>query len=572
MKKWRFRLYPWRARPASCQLFDVDWYLEKNPDVAASGLEPLKHYTTHGWREGRSPHPLFDPKWYLKRNPDVASANVEPMEHYTTHGWREGRSPHPLFDSEWYLKENADVASSGTEPLGHYCAHGWREGRNPHPLFDVRWYVAQNPDVSRAGVEPLRHYVEHGWKEGRNPNSLFDGQWYLENNPHVAEEGREPLAHYAEIGWKENRNPHPIFNTRFFLGRNRAFANLGRSPLVEYQRLVESGHALEIHPGFTKAWVTEYLVQTSDNDLKPPGVPIAIPPVRIDEAKAFAALRPVISIGIILYHTTEAQLLRMVSILQQASKIAIGAGFANVQIVFTDNSHQWTEQAIRHIAEASGAPLHFVPTDRNVGFGRGHNHLMRHAFSVLEATHYFCLNPDGYLHHKALLALYRAIADHKLPALIEARQFPSEHPKDYDSETLETSWSSAGCLVIPKFLFELTGGFDDRFFMYCEDVDLSWRVWEAGYRCVLAPRARFLHHVASRERKPIADRQLLESGRILGEKWSVPRFRLVCERMLIERNHYESVEQMPVVSVPDKHLPHTHVNFSRMFGFSPFRW
>lgn len=34
-------------------LFDGDEYLRRNPDVAATGADPLRHYLQHGLREGR---------------------------------------------------------------------------------------------------------------------------------------------------------------------------------------------------------------------------------------------------------------------------------------------------------------------------------------------------------------------------------------------------------------------------------------------------------------------------------------------------------------------------------------
>lgn len=36
-------------------LFDRDWYRRQNPDVRASGMNPLLHYLKHGRAEGRKP-------------------------------------------------------------------------------------------------------------------------------------------------------------------------------------------------------------------------------------------------------------------------------------------------------------------------------------------------------------------------------------------------------------------------------------------------------------------------------------------------------------------------------------
>jgi hypothetical protein len=74
-------------------LFDTDWYLAQNPDVAAAGINPLVHYLRHGAAEGRDPNPLFDTDWYLAQNPDVAAAGINPLVHYLRHGAAEGRDP-----------------------------------------------------------------------------------------------------------------------------------------------------------------------------------------------------------------------------------------------------------------------------------------------------------------------------------------------------------------------------------------------------------------------------------------------------------------------------------------------
>ncbi len=78
-------------------LFDAAYYLRKYPDVAAAGVNPLRHYLKYGAVEGRKPHPLFDPEYYLRRNPP-ARGNPNPLLHFLEKGGASGMSPHPLFD------------------------------------------------------------------------------------------------------------------------------------------------------------------------------------------------------------------------------------------------------------------------------------------------------------------------------------------------------------------------------------------------------------------------------------------------------------------------------------------
>ena len=42
---------------AKSGLFDSDWYLAQNPDVARSGTDPISHFIRHGAAEGRAPKP-----------------------------------------------------------------------------------------------------------------------------------------------------------------------------------------------------------------------------------------------------------------------------------------------------------------------------------------------------------------------------------------------------------------------------------------------------------------------------------------------------------------------------------
>lgn len=59
---------------------------------------------------------------------------------------------------------------------------------------------------------------------------------------------------------------------------------------------------------------------------------------------------------------------------------------------------------------------------------------------------------------------------------VEARQVPLEHPKGFNPETWETAWVSGACCLVNAGAFAAVGGFDETFFLYCEDVDLVWRL------------------------------------------------------------------------------------------------
>jgi GT2 family glycosyltransferase len=85
-----------------------------------------------------------------------------------------------------------------------------------------------------------------------------------------------------------------------------------------------------------------------------------------------------------------------------------------------------------------------------------------------------------------------AVVDDPDIASWEVRQCPYEHPKYYDPVTLETSWSSHACILIRKDAYVQVGGYEEKIFMYGEDVELSYRFRANGYRL------RYLPHVVAR--------------------------------------------------------------------------
>ncbi len=87
---------------ASSPLFDAEWYLAANPDVAAQKTAPALHYLLYGAKERRAPGPNFDGAEYQKANIDVLTAGINPLVHYVTQGRGEGRplSVHVLAGGE----------------------------------------------------------------------------------------------------------------------------------------------------------------------------------------------------------------------------------------------------------------------------------------------------------------------------------------------------------------------------------------------------------------------------------------------------------------------------------------
>lgn len=76
----------------------------------------------------------------------------------------------------------------------------------------------------------------------------------------------------------------------------------------------------------------------------------------------------------------------------------------------------------------------------------------------------------------------------------------------------DVEWGGGACLLLRRSAFETVNGFDERFFMYYEDVDLCHRLRDAGHRLRYVPAARVVHHWGeSTAQAP--ERMLMESCR-----------------------------------------------------------
>ena len=69
-----------------------------------------------------------------------------------------------------------------------------------------------------------------------------------------------------------------------------------------------------------------------------------------------------------------------------------------------------------------------------------------------------------------------------------------------EREPVDTLFTSGAAMLVDRAVFLSAGGFDEDYFAYFEDVDLGWRLWTLGERCVQAPAARVRHREHARRR------------------------------------------------------------------------
>lgn len=156
----------------------------------------------------------------------------------------------------------------------------------------------------------------------------------------------------------------------------------------------------------------------------------------------------------------------------------------------TDNTVSILTQMQQKYGDMLGG-FQIIANKSNLGFGKANNL----GFAVCKADIVCCINIDTELFPDALVALTRNVEQSADDVAVwEFRQFPYEHPKEYDPLTGEAQWVSGAAFAIRKSALEACGGFDEEIFMYVEDVDLSWRLRSMGYKLIYTPDVRVNHY------------------------------------------------------------------------------
>lgn len=197
----------------------------------------------------------------------------------------------------------------------------------------------------------------------------------------------------------------------------------------------------------------------------------------------------------------------------------------NIRVVIVDNASR--NQRISEMVEQHLPSAQVLLRDGNHGMGRSTNFGAAHA----DAKYYFILNPDTRLNDPDIFnkliehmsanptigILAPRISNFDGTRQDTCRRFPAwYHPflmrtsagssswgslyvrnhlmHDFDqSSEKHVDWVQGSAMLIPRDTWRTLGGFDDRFWMYFEDIDLCRRAWQLGRAVVYAPHVTLQH-------------------------------------------------------------------------------
>lgn len=260
------------------------------------------------------------------------------------------------------------------------------------------------------------------------------------------------------------------------------------------------------------------------------------------------ARTPEVTVVIVSFNTRELTLRAIETLLANA-------GDVSMRIVVWDNaSHDGSADAIA----AAFPGVELIRSTENVGFGMANNAVARMA----DTEWMLLLNSDTETHPAAVERLLAFAKDHPQAGLVGGRTvFPDGSLNSTSVFNRMTCWSLfclglglsrvfpespllnpegiggwqrdsvrevdivTGCfLLVRTELWHRLGGFNERYFMYGEDVDLAMRSRKIGYRPMMTPDAQIMHlgsaSAVLRESKVV---QLMKGkASIIRDHWSKP--------------------------------------------------
>ena len=236
---------------------------------------------------------------------------------------------------------------------------------------------------------------------------------------------------------------------------------------------------------------------------------MAAVPDPVDRQKRSAASRrPAISVLIVAYQSAPT--------LPRCLAALAAQTFRDFEIIVVDNaSSDGAPQRAREQAALANLTLALIEAGDNLGFAAGNNLAAQRARGQWLAL----LNPDAFPQGDWLENLMQAAKAMPQFASFASVQLSDDHRDVLDGagdvltlagvpyrggygrkpQALFTGQVFSACgaaHLILRDLFVDMGGFDERFFCYCEDVDLGYRLRLKGHATVLVPGA-VVQHVGS---------------------------------------------------------------------------
>ena len=260
-------------------VFDADYYLKNNPDVAKWSNndkdKALQHFINYGMAEGRRGSEAFDVQSYYNEYPDLRAAYGTDLaryyEHYMSYGKSEGRHATgcskikglrtsaggvdyaPVYDPGYYLSRNDDVEKAYTKTtnggvtmlddsavLRHFINYGMAEGRRGSEAFDVHGYKTRYLDLRKAFGKNLKayytHYLKYGLKERRDGSSMTSFEGYIMSPAFSSYE--DAAAHYLRtVG--EQAYPKSVY-------KNKGAATVKEFCKILYEEATSEGISPEV--------------------------------------------------------------------------------------------------------------------------------------------------------------------------------------------------------------------------------------------------------------------------------------------------------------------------------------
>lgn len=185
------------------------------------------------------------------------------------------------------------------------------------------------------------------------------------------------------------------------------------------------------------------------------------------------------------------------------------------EILITEN----IKEGLESLAAASLIPVRIVQNPQPKGFGANHNQ----AFSLARGNYFCAVNPDIRFGEdpigRLLACMQSSGAVLGAPRVVDERGAVEDSVRflptpfgimkkalgrvnglDYpeSSDPIFPDWIAGMFLLFRREAFAEVGGFDERYYLYYEDVDICARLGLSGYTIVVCPRA-LVTHAARRE-------------------------------------------------------------------------